>query len=194
LQEGLPSRTAFGAAIHRAVHQILDDPRVFEDPLAVKMVGGHDTPALQASIGLEHAFARRRLRAFIAVRSQYAEDTLRSAVKQGLRQLVILGAGLDTFAYRNPHEGLRVFEVDHPATQTWKRSHLAALNIAVPPLLRFVGVDFQRQSLREGLVTAAFRLNEPALFSWLGVTPYLEQDVVIQTLGFLGATRLRLDQ
>ena len=105
-----------------------------------------------------------------------------------MRQLVVLGAGLDTFAYRNPFagSGLRVFEVDHPATQTWKRDLLAEAGIAVPPSLSFVPLDFEERSLAAALEEAGFRVDQPAFFSWLGVVPYLTLEAAQATLAWIG--------
>ena len=125
------------------------------------------------------------MRLFIAARSRFAEDALRLAVGRGVGQLVILGAGLDTFAYRNPHPTLRVFEVDHPATQAWKRERLAAAGIAVPSSLSFAAVDFERVGLAEGLASAGFDADAPVFFSWLGVVVYLSEDAIFETLGFI---------
>ncbi len=124
----------------------------------------------------------------MAARSRYAEDELACAVAHGVRQYVVLGAGLDTFAYRNPHPGLRVFEVDHPATQVWKREQLEAAGIAIPAALTFVPIDFERQTLAEGLGLAGFDLKAAAFFSWLGVTPYLTRDACISTLNLIART------
>ena len=121
----------------------------------------------------------------MAARSRYAEDELACAVARGVRQYVVLGAGLDTFAYRNPHAGLRVFEVDHPATQAWKREQLEAAGIVIPGGLTFVPVDFERQTLAEGLGQSGFDSSAAAFFSWLGVTPYLTRDACMTTLSFI---------
>ena len=98
----------------------------------------------------------RAMRAFIVARSRYAEDELARAVASGTAQYVILGAGLDTFACRNPHAASRlsVFEVDHPDTQAWKLSRLALMGIPVPRCVRFVPADFERQELEAGLMRA----------------------------------------
>jgi methyltransferase (TIGR00027 family) len=98
---------------------------------------------------------------------------------------VVLGAGLDTFAYRSPHAGLRVFEVDHPATQVWKREELRAAGIAIPAALTFVPVDFERETLADGLGQCGFDLSAAAFFSWLGVTPYLTREACMTTLSFI---------
>jgi hypothetical protein len=152
--------------MRRAVHQVLDDPQVFHDPLAVPIAG-----ELEHTSNAEHPFSRA-LRAFIAVRSRYAEEQLALAVARGVKQYVVLGAGLDTFAYRNPFEaaGLHVFEVDHPSTQEWKRGRLRDAGIRIPDTMTFAAVDFERQSLADQLIAAGFRPDAGAFFSWLGVT------------------------
>lgn len=177
---GQPSATAHRVAIRRAAHQLLDKPCVFEDPLAIKIVAHDREPELKDA--QEEGPMGRYLRAFIAVRSRYAEDQLAEAYRQGVRQYVVLGAGLDTFAYRNPFSDLRVFEIDHPATQAWKRQLLSAGGISLPQSLTFVPVNFEQQSLAQGLENSGFNSGNPAFFSWLGVTPYLSCETVLETL------------
>jgi methyltransferase (TIGR00027 family) len=188
LVESRPSRTAQRVALRRAAHQVLDHPRVFEDPLAIAIAGGEAETlgAPEALPTVEQPYSRS-LRAFIAVRSRYAEDQLAAAVGRGVRQYVVLGAGLDTFAYRNPFQsaGLQVFEVDHPATQEWKRAQLRAAGIAIPAGMTFAAVDFERQSLEDGLRIARFERQQPAVFSWLGVTPYLSRAAFDGTIQFI---------
>jgi methyltransferase (TIGR00027 family) len=111
---------------------------------------------------------------------------LSRAVERGVRQIVVLGAGLDTFALRNPHE-VRVYEVDHPATQEWKRQRLAEALIALPPSLTFVAVNFERDDLGEQLAAARFQRNSPAFFTWLGVVPYLTRDAIGRTLDYMSS-------
>jgi len=181
---GRPSRTALGAAHHRAAHQILEQGRIFADPLAVRILG---EDAGEIARRAEENPARRRMRIFIAVRTRFAEDALAAAVGEGVRQLVVLGAGLDTFAYRSPFgDRLRVFEVDHPATQAWKRELLAAAGIPLPGWLTFVPVDFERQRLADCLTSAGFDPEHSAFFTWLGVVPYLTEAAVWATLRFIG--------
>ena len=129
------------------------------------------------------------LRAFVAARSRYAEDELALGVRRGVGQYVILGAGLDTFAYRNPHpEGvLHVFEVDRPTMQTWKRARLAEIGIAIPRDLTFVPLDFETQTLEEGLRGAGCDPGMCTFFSWLGVTEYLTAEAVMATLRFIAS-------
>jgi methyltransferase (TIGR00027 family) len=122
------------------------------------------------------------LRAALVVRSRFAEDELRKAVERGVRQYVLLGAGLDTFAYRNPFPDVRVFEVDHPDTQAAKRHRLRDAGIAIPRTTVFVPIDFATTSLDDGLHGTGFDREQPSLFAWLGVVPYLERDAIGRTL------------
>lgn len=182
MQAGQPSRTARAAATHRAVHQLLESGRVFTDPLAVQVLGMDPAELVREA---EEQPSRRPMRLFIAARTRFAEDALAAAVADGTRQLVVLGAGLDTFAHRNPHPGLRVFEVDHPATQAWKRERLAEAGLVSPASLSFAPVDFEHGTLADGLAAAGFDGRIPAFFTWLGVVPYLTEDAVFATLGFI---------
>jgi methyltransferase (TIGR00027 family) len=185
MQAGQPSRTALGAAAHRAVHQVLERGHIFADPLAIRILGADAAAAVREA---ENDPARRRLRLFIAVRSRFAEDALAAAVARGVRQLVVLGAGLDTYAYRTAlGESLRVFEVDHPATQAWKRQRLAEAAIPVPRTLSFAPVDFERETLGDGLAAAGFDPAQQTFFTWLGVVPYLTEPAVFSTLGFIAS-------
>jgi methyltransferase (TIGR00027 family) len=185
MQPREPSRTAFAAARHRAAHQLLDGARIFADPLAVPILGGETALDLEE----EGRPGRRALRFFIAVRSRLAEAALAEAVgTREVRQLVVLGAGLDTFAYRNPFPGrLKVFEVDHPATQAWKRRRLAEAGVAIPAGLTFAPVDFERDGLIEQLAAAGFDAGRRSFFTWLGVVPYLTEETIAATLAAVGA-------
>jgi len=127
------------------------------------------------------------LRAFLVARSRYSEDNLARAVSEGLTQYVLLGAGLDTFAHRNPYPQLRVFEVDHPATQQWKRELLATSKLPAPKNLTYVPVDFETQSLLQQLQAAGFDPTRPAFFAWLGVVPYLTREAFRSTIAFIAA-------
>ncbi len=187
LEPGQPSRTARGTALQRAAHQLLEVPRVFDDPLALRIFGAGGVRWLGQNLDRYRTAGSRGMRAFLVMRSRYAEDQLANAVARGVNQYVVLGAGLDTFAYRNPHRGLRVFEVDHPSTQAWKRSLLQAQSIEAPRSLTFAPVDFETQTLAGGLKTAGFRADRPAFFSWLGVVIYLSKPAVAETLRTIAA-------
>ncbi len=186
MRAGTPSRTALRVALRRAAHQLLDDPRVLDDPIALRIIGTERAEELRRDPrSAERSRLDPYLRAFMAVRSRFAEDTLDAAVAHGVRQYVLLGAGLDTFAYRNPYPGLRVFEVDHPDTQAWKQAQLAEGGVDVPPSVTFAPVDFERQTLADGLAAAGFDATRPALFAMLGVVPYLTLESLQSTWRFV---------
>jgi len=180
--ESVPSVTAQRVAMRRAAHQLFDDPHVFEDPLAIAILGEEPAAKVKSEAG-----GSRHIRAFMAARSRYAEDELITAIARGATQYVVLGAGLDTYAYRNAHSQLRVFEVDHPSTQAWKRKQLDDAGIPVPSSLTFVPTDFEEQSLRSALEDSGFQAGEISFFSWLGVTPYLTPEAALATLAFIGS-------
>jgi methyltransferase (TIGR00027 family) len=185
MDQALPSRTALSVALRRAAHQLYDSPIVFDDPMAVPILGATYAEQLRRTpLRPDRPFSVA-LRALVVARSRYAEDLLRQAVENGVEQYVLLGAGLDTFAYRNPYPRLRVFEVDHPATQQWKRQLLQDSRITVPQGLRYTPVDFERQSLGEQLHGAGFDRTAPAFFAWLGVVPYLTLEAFRATLSFI---------
>ena len=184
MQTGQPSDTARGAAAYRAIHQTLDGGVIFSDPFAAKILDDETRARLDETAANP---SLRPWRLFIAARSRFSEDTLAACVARGVRQVVVLGAGLDTFSLRNPHagQGVRVFEVDYPATQGWKRERLTQAGLAIPASLTFAPVDFERQSLADGLTAAGFHADRPAFFQWLGVVPYLSRDAVSATLDFI---------
>lgn len=181
-----PSRTAMMVARQRAAHQVLDQGSILYDPFALKILGEDEGGVLQ--FANQHPMASIG-RLFTAARSRIAENALSDAVEGGIRQIVVLGAGLDTFALRNPHSALgsRVYEVDHPATQAWKQERLVAAQIELPPRLTFVPVDFEREDLGEKLAAAGFQQDLPAFFTWLGVVPYLSEDALGRTLDFIAS-------
>lgn len=184
MKQNNPSLTAYKVAMMRAAHQVLDNPKIFKDPIALSIIGTQGASDIRSKSQKFKTKLHSYLRAIVVARSRFVEDELVVAIKRGVRQYVILGAGLDTFAYRNPYsaEGLRVFEVDHPATQQWKRQQLNATAIRTPETLAFVPIDFESQSLVDELLKAGFRTEEPSLFSWLGVTMYLIRETMMATM------------
>jgi len=171
------------AAAARAAHLIVDgEPTIFADTLAEAMLGER----AEEFIGYHRAYGTHPVlagaRAQVTCRSRFAEDQLARAVRDGTGQYVILGAGLDTFAYRSPlADRVRVFEVDHPATQEWKGCALQ-----VPGSVTLVPVDLAADSLGDGLRRAGFDFAAPAFVSWLGVTMYLDQGAIERTASVLG--------
>jgi methyltransferase (TIGR00027 family) len=179
MKTGRASKTALRVAIRRAAHQLVDQPTVLDDAIAVRLIGQGYARDMERAM---HKVARD-FRCYIAARSRYVEDRLAEAVARGVTQYIVLGAGLDTFAYRNPFPALRVFEVDFPATQEWKRALLAEAAIELPANLTFVPLDFEHQTLAEGLAKAGFDNRKPAFFGWVGVVPYLSLEAFRATLG-----------
>ena len=180
-----PSRTAVVMAVARAAHRDEPPPWILDDALGVSLCGP-DAVAIR-----EDLFARLSPASLIAftrwacVRSRLPEDVVERAFESHVEQYVVLGAGVDTFAYRRTDlmgRGLRVFEVDHPATQEWKRERLRVLGMETPPGLVFAPVDFEHQTLSSGLSAVGFDFSAPAVFSWLGVTLYLTLDAINATL------------
>jgi methyltransferase (TIGR00027 family) len=197
MEHGRRSGTALGAALLRAAHLILDgDPKLLSEELGMLLAGVPNLTALRATmeafheeaarvVGEAHAASvLRAVRTAQLVRSRYTEEAVEAAVADGVRQYVLLGAGLDSFAYRRRDlaDRLRVFEVDHPATQVWKRERLDALGVALPAHLRFVPMDFERQKLLDALQLGGYRLEERAVFSCLGVSQYLSAEAIYATL------------
>jgi methyltransferase (TIGR00027 family) len=183
-----PSRTALMVARQRAAHQMLDHGSILYDPFAMKILCEEEKDVLQFANGHPLGSIGRLI---TTARSRIAEDALSRAVDRGVRQIIILGAGLDTFALRNPHRArhIRIYEVDHGATQAWKRQRLAEAQISLPPWLIFVPIDFERDDMGEKLGAAGFQQNSPAFFHWLGVVPYLTEQAIGRTLDYMSSSQ-----
>ncbi len=193
---GKPSQTALAVAALRAAHQVIEGGAIFHDPLAVPLMAGADFGAAQHSLTGGDMLAPVRLS--VAARARAADDAVAAAVGRGVRQVVVLGAGLDSFAYRHPHgAALRVFEVDHPATQAWKLDRLASAGITIPQEVRHVPVDFETDLLVPALVAAGFDPAAPSFVIWLGVVYYLTQSAMLATVrdlaGLAGSVGLIVD-
>jgi methyltransferase (TIGR00027 family) len=185
--EGQPSQTAMTAAAARAAHLLFDaEPRIFADTLAAALLGDEAENFLRyhREHGDHPLLAGTRAQA--ACRSRFTEDQLERAAARGIAQYVILGAGLDSFACRSGLAArLRVFEVDHPASQEHKRAMLAAAGLPEPPTLTWVPVDFEKDELTGALTAAGLDPAAPAFVSWLGVTMYLTAAAISTTLASL---------
>jgi methyltransferase (TIGR00027 family) len=183
IDTGALGATALRVAVRRAAHQLIDRPLVFEDPLAVRIIGEREARKLRSRIGGPEREWNNSLRGWIAARSRYAEDQLAAAVQRGIGQYIVLGAGLDTFAYRNPYPSVRVWEVDRPAAVEAKQRMLRDAGIEIPASVRFVPMDFDCEDLHERLKGSGF--EGPAFVSWLGVTPFLSREGFETTLASL---------
>jgi methyltransferase (TIGR00027 family) len=166
VQDDPPKLSALRVAIVRAAHQLLDTALVFEDALALSILGSDEEARLRRDPMRYNAPALLGLRASLLVRSRLAEEEWARARRNGVRQYVILGAGLDTYAYRHlQNDESRIYEVDLPSTQRWKRDCLRAAGIDEPAALTFVPTDFESSTLAETLMCAGLRRDEPAFFS-----------------------------
>ncbi len=180
------SRTALATANMRAAHQIFDEsPRVFEDPLALSIIGPAAAQRIMDTKEHYQTDKRRGFRAHIIVRSRFAEDRLALAVSRGVSQYVILGAGFDTFVLRQPEwaRGIKILEVDQPSTQSIKRSRLAEAGLDMPANAAFADIDFKQESLSDGLFRHGISKDKMTFFSCLGVIMYLHEAEVDSLLG-----------
>jgi len=186
------SRTSDNAAALRAVHFIRHgEPKIFEDPYAIRLTSRF----WQRIVGnrvLYRLFFKSAFYGWIhpvigdlVARARYAEEQLEGAIRDGVSQYVLLGAGMDSFALRRPDlaESVAIFEIDHPATQQLKKKRLAEIGVSLPKSHFFLPVDLEQESLAKALSKASFSAEVPAFFSWLGTIVYLEKSAVLQTLG-----------
>ena len=200
--EGKPSRTAFMTAVQRGYHNATaPEPKILRDDLALKIAGVDTLEAAKAFIetmistfaALSDPETARifmgRIDGAVCMRSRVVEEKLALARKRGVKQLVILGAGLDSTAYRRLDltAGLQVFEVDHPSTQMWKRERLKEAKVDIPDNVNFVAFDFENQTLAEALELGGVELDKATFFTWLGVHMYLTDEAVRATLAVMGA-------
>jgi methyltransferase (TIGR00027 family) len=177
---GQASRSMVRTAMRRAAHQLLDEPRIFEDPIAVGLVPEACERGILDAADEHHAPLPTMLRSLFALRNRFAEDRLAAAAARGVRQYVILGAGLDTFPWRQPAfaKTLRIFFVDHPATLTWSMARFRERGLTTPANLSFVAADLEAHELRERLSEHGFDPQVSAFSSVLGVTQYLTRHAI----------------
>jgi methyltransferase (TIGR00027 family) len=185
VQEQSASKTALATAMMRAFHQQADGPALLlQDPVALPLLGEKRRAMIDARIERYQSPSGRQLRAHVCLRSRAAEDRLEQAVARGVRSYVLVGAGFDTFAWRQPPwaRELIIIEVDHPATQRAKREMLLRAGLQQPENLVFAEADFTRQTLGEVLCEHGLSREQPVCFSWLGVAMYLDVPAVEATL------------
>lgn len=191
-----PSQTAFATAYMRAVHVNLDGPPpVLNDRVAFRLLPTYMQRVIRHQKVVASGWSRRlrvrdpaatAMRSQIVVRARYAEDCLKEAHERGAERYVLLGAGLDSYALRQPGSGIEVLEIDHPATQRWKRHLLARRGLEEPDGLTYLSVDFERESLSDAWIES----DQPDFVSWLGTTYYLSRNGIRATLeAVAGRTR-----
>lgn len=176
-----------GAAAMRAAHlHLFPGPNIHEDTFALRLLGVEDPEALRASLQGRGLPALPRVSAYFALRHRFSEERLQSALEHGVRQVVLLGAGLDSFALRRPEviNEVRFVEVDHPASQQWKLDRLEALGLRTSGVT-YVAVDFATQDLATELAAVGVEVGAATFFTWLGVTQYISAEASLNTLAFV---------
>lgn len=187
--ENQPSHTALATAYLRAAHQLLDkSPHLFEDPLALAVLGEGASKRILDAVDRYRSPEATALRSHVVVRSRFSEDKLAEAVKRGIDCYVIVGAGLDTFAFRQPtwSRSIKIVEIDHPNTQRFKRAILAKAGITIPENVTFIETDLSKESLLDALNRGQISSDRPTFFSWLGVTMYITGDAIDRVLCAMG--------
>lgn len=182
------SKTALATAYIRAAHQLLDDqPLLLNDPVALPLLGENAAETIKGRMEHHQNPEGKALRAHVVLRSRFTEDKLEKAAAQGVNGYILIGAGFDTFSLRQPTwaRALRIVEVDHPATQAAKRERIAKAGLPVPENLAFAPANLEKEKLDEVLSRCGIHPGEPAFFSWLGVTMYLEEAAIDATLRVL---------
>lgn len=180
-----PDNTALRTALWRALHVQTDPtPHIFEDEIGLKLIGPPDDWRQRPDMKYTS-----RLRASTVARARFVDDWIVDQFLQGIRQYVILGSGLDTFAQRKPEIAaqIQIFEIDQPGMLAWKRQQLVEHGFGMPPYLHFVGVDFETSSWWEPLLEAGFDANQPAIVACTGVSLYLSGEAIISTLKLVSA-------
>jgi len=206
--EATPSRTALLTSLMRATHSRRDPSPLIDDPwgdrlipkserdrFSERILSRMDPDARVAALGepdsiLDNYFLANITYPGVIIRSRYAEDALKAAAQRGTRQYVLIGAGFDSFVLRRPAfaNGLEIFEIDHPATQALKIERIRTCGITLPASVHFIAADLAHETLASALARSSFRSDEPAFFSWLGVTVYLTREANMATLRAVAAS------
>lgn len=186
---GQPSHSMVRTALCRAAHQILDRPLIFEDPVAVDLIPDCTEQAIRDNPEEHDGPGKGLLRAVFVYRSRFTEDRLAEAAARGARQYVIVGAGLDTFPWRQPPfaKSMRIFFVDHPSTLTWSQERFRERGLPVPPNVTFVAADLEAQELGARLDAHGFDRATPTFVSVLGVTQYITWDASEALFSFVAS-------
>jgi methyltransferase (TIGR00027 family) len=191
MMPGQPSQTLLRSAIRRAQHQLLDSPVILYDPVALQLVPEAFESGILSDFGQDNETMPTLLRALFAMRHRFAEDRLADAAGRDVRQYVMIGAGLDTFPWRQPEfaRGMRIFAADHPASLTWVHRRLRERDVSPPPNLTHVPADLEQKQLGHQLAACGFNLESAAFCSVLGVTQYLSGEAFDALLRFAVALK-----
>src|ERR1700749_3351837 len=190
---GQASQSMVRTAMRRAAHQLLDEPRILEDPIAVGLVPEASEQAILDGTEEHRAPLATLFSSLFAFRNRFAEDRLADAAARGVHQYVIVGAGLDTFPWRQPPfaSALQIFYVDHPASLAWTTARFRERGLPTPPNLSFVAADLEEQNLANRLDERGFDRQAGAFCSVLGVTQFLSRDAIEALLSFAASLRAR---
>jgi len=188
---GQPSRTLLPPAVRRAAHQLLDSPLIFNDPVAVGLVPEAEAESIRADLSSHETMDSILLRSLFVLRSRFAEDRLREAAARGVRQYVIVGAGLDTFPWRQPRyaRDMQIFLADHVASLAWTQVKFWERGLPKPTNLTFVPLDLEQERIGETLAAYGFDLGVATFCSVLGVTQYLERPSIEALLRFVASLK-----
>jgi methyltransferase (TIGR00027 family) len=183
---GQPSRTMLRSAIRRAAHQLLDDPLILNDPIVVGLVPEASEPSIRDTLDELGAPDPKLFRYMFAMRSRFTEDRLAKAALRGVSQYLIIGAGLDTFPWRQPDfaKSMQIFAADHPASLAWTQMRLRQHGLFRPANLTYVPVDLDERRLDQQLAACGFEREAMCFCSALGLLQYLERDTIDAMLGF----------
>jgi methyltransferase (TIGR00027 family) len=183
-----PGHTATLAAVGRAIHLASDKPRLLEDHLALGLAGEAGATMLADLTKQLPGESRETFGLLFALRARFVEDAVDAATHDGIAQYVILGAGLDSFAYRHADLGrrLKIFEVDRAGAQAWKRRRLGEMGVAIPTSVSYVPLDHETDDLRASLVEAGFDLSAPAIVSAMALTQYLALPAIERIVSLVG--------
>jgi methyltransferase (TIGR00027 family) len=177
-----PDNTAVRTALWRALHVQIDPlPHIFEDEIGLKLIAPKDGWQQRPDM---HPEFTKRLRASMVARARFIEDLIIEQNSHGISQYIILGAGLDTFSQRRPDiaSSLQVYEIDQPATQSWKQQRLNDLGFGIPEWLHFISIDFETSSWWEELIKAGFDITKPVVVACTGVSLYLSKEAISDSL------------
>jgi methyltransferase (TIGR00027 family) len=190
MQDQTASKTALAVAYIRAAHQLLDhEPLLLNDPVALPLLGAQAAQIIHDALSRHQSPHGKALRSHVVLRARFTEDRLEAAAAKGVTRYILIGAGFDSFALRQPDwaKAMEIVEVDHPATQSAKREQIAKAGLSEPNNLIFAPADFEREGLCEALGHCGVSPGKPAFFSWLGVTMYLEEAAIDETLRAIAA-------
>jgi methyltransferase (TIGR00027 family) len=186
---GQPSQTLLVPAVARAAHQLLDAPLILNDPLAIGLVPEASREAILGAVDDHRATAAMLCRSLFTLRSRFVEDQLETAAVRGVRQYIMLGAGLETFPWRQPDfaRDMKIFFCDHPSTLAWAQSRFRERALVAPPNHTIVPVDLEERRFGRQLAEFGFAQEVPALVSMLGVTQYLTAQTIDSLLGLFAS-------